>query len=140
MVVCNGEKDIRFARRATGMGIAALFIAVALVPVMYMAIGNESVVGASDAVLWVVLLVAAVIMFFGMACILYDRFRRMRRDRDYWMYLCNEYRMGRSPRLERVWRGLKSTGDLEAMDVVEAELPDCWKKSYVRLPRNRKEQ
>ena len=139
MVVCNGVNDIRFARRVIGMGIAALFIAVALVPVMYMAIGNEGDAGSFDAVPWVAGLAAVVIMFFGMACILYDRFRRMRRDRDYWMYLCNEYRMGRSPRLERVWRGLKSTEDLEAMDVVEAELPDCWKKSYVRQPRNRVE-
>lgn len=141
MVVCNGEPDIRFACRIASMGIAATLITAALVPVVYVGLDNALAVGVPDPVLWLTAgLLVAVVMFAGLTCILYDRFRRMRRDRDYWIYLCNEYRMGRSPRLERVWRGLKSTGDLEAMDVVEAELPDCWKKSYLKLPRNRQEQ
>ena len=131
MVVVNSEPDIRFRHRTLNMGIATMLITAALTPVVYMAIGNESVVDASVAMLWVVGLVAAVIMFFGMACILYDRFRRMRMDRDYWMYLCNEYRNGRSESLESVWRGL-GAHELKDMAAVEAELPERWKRRHLK--------
>ena len=137
MVVYNGECDIRFARRAASMGIVAALLTAAAAPAMYMALDNARVdSGAFDAALWIAVgLTATVIMFAGLTCILHDRFRRMRKDRDYWTYLCNEYRAGRGPRLERVWRGLESTGDIKAMDTVEAELPKRWKLAYTgRMP------
>lgn len=140
MVVCNAEPDIRFRRRVLGMVCATLLIAAVLSLVVYFAIGNERDVDVF-ATLWMMAgLPAVVIMFSGMACILHDRFRRMRRDRDYWIYLCNEYRTGRSPRLERVWRGLGTLDDIVAMDAVEAELPDCWKKGRSEMPRAKQAQ
>ena len=114
------------------MGIAAVLIAAALTPAVYTTLDNARAdAGYFDAALWLTVgLRVAFIMFAGLTCILYDRFRRMRKDGDYWTCLCNEYRTGRGPRMERVWLGLGSTGDIKSMDAAEAELPERWKRRH----------
>ena len=130
MVVRNGEPDIRLGRRVATMGIVSVLLTATLVPVAYTSANDAHASGLLDTVLWMAVgVIGAVIMFIGVSCILHDRFRRMRRDRNYWAYLCNEYRAGRGQRLERVWHGLKATDEIKTMDAVEAELSECWKKS-----------
>ena len=128
MVVLNGEGDIRFARSVAGVAILAMLATVAFCIAAFFTFPNALVVGgALDAALWTIVgLLPATVLFAGMLCIAHVRFTRMRRDRDYWTCMCNEYRQGRAARHERAWKGLNPLDDIHAMDKIDAELPDRW--------------
>lgn len=130
MVVQIREPDIRFARSVAGVAILAILATAVFCIAVFVTIPNALVVGGVlDAALWTIIgLLLATVLFAGMLCIAHVRFGRMRNNRDYWTYLCNEYRQGRAARLESLWTGLDVLDNIHAMDKAEAELPDRWKQ------------
>ena len=106
---------------AARAGASALGLAAVSYPIVFLALGlaqnDNSLFGVA---LWTIIgLVGAAVLFLGLLFIVYDRLCRMRHDRDYWVYLCNEFRQGRGRRIEELRHSCHYDADLGIMDGVE---------------------
>ena len=115
---------------AAKVGVGAIVLTIVSYPIVFLALsiaqGNGSLF---DAALWTIIgLVYAAALFLGLLFIVHDRLCRMRQDRDYWVYLCNEFRQGRGRRIEELRHSCHYDADLGIMDGVEEAILDGRKR------------
>jgi len=115
---------------AARAGAMALGLAAVSCPIVFLALGlAQSNSSLFDVALWTIIgMVGAAVLFLGLLFIVYDRLCRMRQDRDYWVYLCNEFRQGRGRRIEELRHLCHYDTDLGIMDGVEEAILDGRKR------------
>ena len=115
---------------AARAGATALVLAAVSCPIVFLALGlAQSDSSLFDVALWTIIgLVGAAVLFLGLLFIVYDRLCCMRQDRDYWVYLCNEFRQGRGRRIEGPRHSCHYDADLGIMDGVEEAILDGRKR------------
>ena len=111
---------------AAKAGVGAIGLTIVSCPIVFLALGIAQGNGSLfDVAPWTVIgLVCATVFFLGLLFIVYDRLCYMRQDRDYWVYLCNEFRQGRGRRIEELRHSCHYDADLGIMDGVEEAILD----------------